>query len=525
MTGQIIKPLNLTSRAFARLAGWLVLAGASLSAAGWIAGIPKLTDLAGNGITIKFNMAVCLILVSLALLSVSYLSAHRVFVWFFGGCAVLIALATLSQYVTAIDLGIDTLLYTEPQGTPGTFAPGRMGMLASASVAMLGVAVVMATMPRVRRYSGIFSLTAFSMAAFSLSGYAFGAEQLYSWPGSTGIALQAAFLLAVLALGVDAAVPDHGLAAIFTRADAGAVMMRRSLLPLIAITIIMRYLVRLGLANDLYDREFAAALVTLSEILIFTGLLWWTAQSVSEAELRSVEAQKILAENQMHRRVATTQRAERQRLAGDLHDEIGQQVTALRLELQALCEQKQSDPPLADELNRLCDKLKKLDAEISMLAWEMRPAKLDSDGLVASLEQFGREWSKTYRIAFDFHAPSKRPDLSHEAENNLYRISQEALNNVLKHANATHVGMTLNFTDGEALLTIEDDGRGFDHISSDGKNAGGGFGLVGMRERAALIGGDLEIESGPGKGTSVFVRVPLAGSSDHNDSSAPISGA
>jgi signal transduction histidine kinase len=491
--------------------GWLILAGASVSAAGWIAGIYRFTDLAGNGITMKFNAAVCLILISLALLLVSYLPRFRVPVWILGGAAAVAALATLSQYATGVDLAIDTLLLKNMVGAAGNAVSGRMGIPATVSITLLGVAVVLATIVSARQYVGMLALAAFSIAAFSLSGYAFGATALYSLTNSTEIALQTAIMVAILALGVAAAVPDHGLAAIFTRNDAGAVMMRRSLLPLIAITLLIRYLVRLGLANEYYDRESAAALVTMSEILVFTALLWWTAQSVNEAESRSVEANQILAENQTHRRVAATQKAERTRLAGDLHDHIGQQVTALRLELKALCERKQDDVPLADELDLVCEKLKKLDAEISMLAWELRPAGLDSEGLVKSLKKFGREWSTNYRISFDFHASSKAADLSHEAENNLYRIAQEALNNVLKHANATHVGMTLNFTDEDTLLTIEDNGRGFQYREDRIKNGNGGFGLVGMRERAALIGGQIEIETKPGNGTTILVRIPSTG--------------
>jgi signal transduction histidine kinase len=515
MPGRLIKPLHLTARAFARISGWIVLAGASLSAAGWLAGIYRLTDLANNGINISFNCAVCLILISVALLIWSYLPALRVFVWLFGGSAAIIALVTFFQYLLAVDLGIDTLLLREVQGLPGTTEPGRMGLTTSVSVAMLGAAAVLSTFTRTGRNAAVLALVAFTFAAFSLTGYAFGATQLYSLPHSTAIALQTAMMIGILALGLAAAVPEHGIARIFTGDDAGSVMVRRSLLPLIAITLLMRYLVRLGLEHAYYDREFANALVTLSEILVFTGLLWWTAQSVSEAEARSVEAQKVLAENQMHRQLAATQREARKRLAGDLHDQIGQQVTGIRLELQALCERKGDDTPLADEINVVCDHLKKLDADISKLAWELRPAGLESEGLVPSLTRFVREWSERSGIAFDFHSSSATPELSNEKEDHLYRITQEALNNILKHADATRVGMTLNFTDDDALLTIEDNGRGF--MPVDSKSTAGGFGLTGMRERAESVGGRLDIESTPGEGTTVFVSVPIARGPGHAD--------
>lgn len=494
---------------------WLVLAGASASAAGWLADIYRLTDIDANGITISFNTAVCLWLISLALLTASYLPAFRVLVWLLGGTAALVAAASLVQDLTGLNLGIDTLfLKTATANGGGTLA---MGVLGSVTIALLGTAVLMVTIETARRYVGMLVIVAFSVAAFALLGYVFGAKALYSLRGSTEIALQTAFMIAILAFGVAAAVPDHGLAAIFTRDDAGAVMMRRSLVPLIVITLLIRYLVRLGLASGYYDRESAAVLVTMSEILVFTALLWWTAQSVSEAEAHSVEASQILAENQMHRNVAATQKAERTRLAGDLHDHIGQQVTALRLEMQSLCDRKRDDVPLSNELNGFCEKLTELDAEISMLAWKLRPAILESDGLVEALRKFGREWSTNYRIAFDFQAPPAAPDLTDEIENNLYRIAQEALNNVLKHARATRVGITLNFTDDDTLLTIEDDGCGFAYRPDHNRNGSAGFGLNGMQERAALVGGKVEIETSPGNGTTILVRVPRgAGSADQD---------
>lgn len=471
-------------------------------------GVYRFTDLAAIGISIKFNACVGLVLASLALLSLSYLPAYRLISSILGGSAAIIALTTLCQGLAGVDLGVDTLFFDEAPGLPGTSAPGRMGLPASVSIAMLGAAIVCAAYPKAKRHAALLAILAFAIAAFALSGYAFGATRFYADPDTTAIALQAAIMVAILALGVAAAVPDHGLAGIFTRGDAGAVMIWRSLLPLIAITLLMRYVVRLGLANGYYDREMAAAVVTLTEILIFTGLMWWTAQKVSDAEAKSVEAHRVLAENQMLARLAETQKAERERLAGDLHDQIGQQVTGLRLQLQALCERPACDDSVLDEIGLVCEKLKKLDGEISVLAWQLRPAPLEADGLVASLRNFGSEWSANHRIAFDFHASSTAVGLSQEAEDNLYRITQEALNNVLKHAEATRVGMTLNFNGGEVLLTIEDDGRGFKFGEERNNNGTGGFGLVGMQERAGRIGGNVEIESTPGAGTTIFVRVP-----------------
>ena len=152
----------------------------------------------------------------------------------------------------------------------------------------------------------------------------------------------------------------------------------------------------------------------------------------------------------------------------------------------------------------------RLDMDINYLAWELRPTELDQLGLEDALGSFVREWSKTYGISAEFHGvKSSRPRLHPDTETNLYRIVQEGLNNILKHAAATSVNVLFERRAGQATLIIEDNGGGFDP-DSNGNNGSGrnGLGLVGMRERTALLGGTMDIESRPGEGTTVFVRIP-----------------
>jgi signal transduction histidine kinase len=145
---------------------------------------------------------------------------------------------------------------------------------------------------------------------------------------------------------------------------------------------------------------------------------------------------------------------------------------------------------------------------VDFLAWELRPAALDDVGVEAALAEFVRQWSWASGVVADFHhtevAGARLPP---DIESNLYRIVQEAFNNISKHAKASHASLILERRADEVTLIIEDDGRGFDaDVRPDGHRR---MGLNGMEERAASIGGVLQLESSPGKGTTLFVRIPL----------------
>ena len=215
------------------------------------------------------------------------------------------------------------------------------------------------------------------------------------------------------------------------------------------------------------------------------------------------------------RRLIVAQEDERRRIARDLHDHLGQQTTALRLNLDALKTMGESTPGLRERVERVDSIAERLDADVEFLAWELRPTGLDDIGLPGTLSRFLREWSEHYSIAADFHVSGLDDQrLRPEVETSLYRIAQEALNNVFKHAKARRADVLLERRDGQVILIIEDDGVGFDPSVMLRRPDERGMGVVGMHERAALAGGKLEIESEPGHGTTIFVRVPLGDGGD-----------
>jgi signal transduction histidine kinase len=149
--------------------------------------------------------------------------------------------------------------------------------------------------------------------------------------------------------------------------------------------------------------------------------------------------------------------------------------------------------------------LTQLDNDVDFLAWELRPVVLDDLGIKEALQLYVDRWKEHTGIAAEFHSTGfEHHRLPLETENNLYRITQEALNNAAKHSHASRLSVLLERRDDLAVLIIEDNGIGF-HLKED--NAGSG--MTGMRERAALIGAEFEVESDSEKGSTIFVRVPL----------------
>jgi len=207
--------------------------------------------------------------------------------------------------------------------------------------------------------------------------------------------------------------------------------------------------------------------------------------------------------------LVSSQEVERRRIARDLHDHLGQQLTALRLQLETL-KKECGESKLCELIEQAQTIAERLDSEVDFLAWELRPAVLDDLGLNAALANFVKEWSTHFNIAAEFHSTGlDKKRLSPETEANIYRIGQEALNNVYKHAQATDASVLLERRDHHAVLIIEDNGVGFDPQEKNIlKRDDRGMGLISMKERASILGGSLEIESTPGKGTTVYARIP-----------------
>jgi len=205
--------------------------------------------------------------------------------------------------------------------------------------------------------------------------------------------------------------------------------------------------------------------------------------------------------------ILRAEEAERRRIARELHDETGQVLTAIRLELGLLARQVEGNVPAREALDRALSLTGRALETIRATVRGLRPAALDDLGLVPAVESLAEEFSGRTGIAVDCDA-KPNGDLPPEVEVALYRIFQEALTNVARHAEAKHVRASLQRDDREVVLVVEDDGRGFDP-SKVAKAGDARAGLAGMRERLLGLGGRLDVKSAPGQGVRLEARMPL----------------
>lgn len=243
-----------------------------------------------------------------------------------------------------------------------------------------------------------------------------------------------------------------------------------------------------------------------------------------KSEAESARAETAELRRRLLARMVEAQEEERKRLSRELHDQTGQNLTVVAMNIRALSEfvheatadLRHDDEALGQELDRRFQALqvavRSLGEEIGNLAHELRPPSLDTLGLPASLRQFMGEWERATNISAHFDViglEGKNPRFAPEIELVLYRVVQEALTNVARHSGAKTVSVLLQKPDHCLTVIVEDDGQGFDPTQVEKDR----LGLVGMRERLDGVGGTLLIESESESGTTIFARVPLP----HND--------
>jgi len=204
------------------------------------------------------------------------------------------------------------------------------------------------------------------------------------------------------------------------------------------------------------------------------------------------------------RRVVRAQEDERRRLARELHDETGQALTSILLGLKSL-EDLDDVAALGQGVAALRERVVATLQDVRRLAVELRPAALDDFGLEAALERLTAGFAEQTGLKVELESRLQDDRLPEEVETVLYRIVQEALTNIVKHAQASRVSIVITQKPGAVGAVIEDDGRGFDPDQS----VDGGIGLIGMRERVALLDGSMTIETAPGKGTTLVIEVPV----------------
>lgn len=217
------------------------------------------------------------------------------------------------------------------------------------------------------------------------------------------------------------------------------------------------------------------------------------------------------SEEQLHTltgRILTAQEEERRRIAQDLHDDVNQRLALLMLDLQAVDRQIASAPAEAQEGVRNALKgLEELSDDVRFMAYRFHPSILDDLGLKAALQRLLDDFSSRTGVkALFVHQPLDH-QLDKTTSTAVYRVIQESLSNIARHAKATRVEVEVTVEDEGLVVVVRDDGRGFDQRAID--RAEGGLGLLNMRERLLAVQGSCEVESNPGRGTTVSMYVPL----------------
>ncbi|HKR64808.1 MAG TPA: sensor histidine kinase [Thermoanaerobaculia bacterium] len=192
------------------------------------------------------------------------------------------------------------------------------------------------------------------------------------------------------------------------------------------------------------------------------------------------------------------------RIAREIHDELGSQLTSLRWELEGLA--KSSSSEVRTKVGEMLELTDTTIGIVQRIASELRPTVLDILGLVEAIEWHAQQFQERTGIAVRLDGPPEIAGLSAEQSIAVFRIFQEALTNVLRHAQATRVDVMMSEDSGAFEFTVRDDGRG---ITEEEKSGLQSIGVLGMRERALLVGGELDVRGVEGEGTTVSVRIPL----------------
>jgi signal transduction histidine kinase len=230
-------------------------------------------------------------------------------------------------------------------------------------------------------------------------------------------------------------------------------------------------------------------------------------QELRTARLREAERRQALR-GELLRRVVSAQEAERKRVARELHDDTGQALTAIGLGLRAVSRALQQNSSKAvDNLGQLESLVDRSLDDLQRLIADLRPSHLDDLGLPAALRWYGNELEDRTDLEIEFNLEGEPRPIEPPMNTALFRVAQEALTNVIKHADASKVVLHLTYLPQAVSLQVTDDGRGFD-MSSLAAKGRTSWGLLGMEERASLLGGDLAMESSIGKGTCIRVTIP-----------------
>jgi signal transduction histidine kinase len=241
----------------------------------------------------------------------------------------------------------------------------------------------------------------------------------------------------------------------------------------------------------------------------FNAMVAQVRRAKQELEQKIIESEQMNEQlRDLSAHLQNIREEERMHIAREMHDELGQLLTGFKMDVSWLNKRlaDSNDPALREKLAEMITIVDESVAFVRKLAAELRPSILDDLGLIPALEWHSKEFTKRYNIEVVFQSLIKELQTSELVATGLFRMYQESLTNVARHSDASNVTATLQLSHGHIHLSISDNGKGFDIIAYGQKKT---LGLLGMKERAVMIGGKLDIQSEPGKGTTITITVPV----------------
>src|ERR1043165_2810592 len=484
---------------------------------GWTFDLPILESVLPGQPQMVPHTAVAFIFASLSL---GALKQKRSLSVFSAACAlviILIAVLTITEYVAGLDLGFDKLLFSQRLESAHQSFPGRPSPHSATDFLLIGTALLLSGRTgKAYRVAQTLTVVAALIASLALVGYIYNVAFLYSISSHTGMALHTALIFIALSLGILFIHSEQQLMSFVLSDTAGGMTVRRLLPASIAIPIVTGGMIILGARAGLYDTAFAVPLCIVISILVLATLIWRNATALHRSDTKLRQAEDALrdayndleqrveertgelslanenlqteisrhkeseaARLELLRRLVTAQEEERGRISRELHDQTGQHLAALLLGLKTLNHSNNGSTSLHTSLFQLQILTERLVEETHHLAWELRPAALDDLGLETAISSYVEKWSERNSIPLDFHSGLSKLRLPPPVETAVFRIVQEALTNVLKHAEATRVSVMLEYRFDELLVIVEDNGCGFRPEDPLAVRERSGLGLVG----------------------------------------------
>ncbi len=257
-----------------------------------------------------------------------------------------------------------------------------------------------------------------------------------------------------------------------------------------------------GSYANVLDRGYLAPDRHGKPVRMIGAMMDITDRKLAEQRLRDSREQMRALTGHLER----VREEERTRIAREIHDELGQALTGLKMDLSWFASRVPNQPALMEKTSAMLKLIDSTVHAVRRLSTELRPAILDSLGLIPAIEWLAQEFQKRTGVQCDFVTPDDDLNVDHERTTALFRICQEALTNVARYAQANSVHIELDSHEQEITLRISDNGRG---ITDAEQRATESFGLLGMRERARLLGGTFNIKGVPNEGTTLTVRIPV----------------